>query len=309
MDWGLIGGLGEGLKSGVESYKSTKKSTDEAQAKKDALDLALKQREEDKAASAEKSKAEKIAARNREAAGLLEQSLRPEYDEAGILTGARRDASLDKPMAAKEKDPIAQALLQDRLDKIKQAKMLPADKVLAVQQGEQIPKQLEDIKATLANKKDLFGPIKGRLSSMNPYNQEAQTTDAQLRASSQAFGRYMEGGVLRKEDEEKYKKMFPQLSDTPEVAADKLAIVDRMLRQKQAGDVGALETAGYDTKSFARSGLIPDAPKSLGARDGLLKEAVASSVVPPAPKSGVVENGYKFKGGNPADPKNWEKVK
>lgn len=34
----------------------------------------------------------------------------------------------------------------------------------------------------------------------------------------------------------------------------------------------------------------------------------AASKVPPPPKAGTVENGYRFKGGNPADPKSWEKA-
>jgi hypothetical protein len=40
--------------------------------------------------------------------------------------------------------------------------------------------------------------------------------------------------------------------------------------------------------------------------------AAPASTPPPAPKPpavGTVQNGYKFKGGNPADKNNWEKVK
>jgi len=35
----------------------------------------------------------------------------------------------------------------------------------------------------------------------------------------------------------------------------------------------------------------------------------ATPSAPGVPKIGTIEGGYRFKGGNPADPKNWEKVK
>lgn len=136
------------------------------------------------------------------------------------------------------------------------SKRLPPDKVLAVNEGNTIPTMLEDIKSTIGNNKDTFGPFAGRLSSMNPYNERATTIDAQMRAAAQSFGRYMEGGVLRKEDEDKYRKMFPALSDTPEVAQNKLAIVDKLLRDKQGSNIGALRDQGYDVAGVDR-GLSP----------------------------------------------------
>jgi len=40
----------------------------------------------------------------------------------------------------------------------------------------------------------------------------------------------MEGGVLRKEDEIKYRKMLPQITDTPQVARNKIKNVTEMLK-------------------------------------------------------------------------------
>lgn len=181
-----------------------------------------------------------------------------------------------------ESDPMARAIkgLQYKKEQDEAAQRgkgfkLPPDKVLSVQQGAQIPKQLDNIEVTLKNNEAIFGPAMGRVGGANAYDTQAQTVDAQLRSASQSFGRLMEGGVLRKEDEEKYRKMFPQLSDTPEVAKNKLAIVRNLLVSKQNGDIDALGAQGYDVTGFQR---IPDAqlPKALGG-GGLPAPVAASS--------------------------------
>lgn len=154
---------------------------------------------------------------------------------------------------------------------------LPADKVLLVNEGNSIPALLQDIKGTIADNKNMFGPVSGRLSSANPYNTDSQTIDAQMRAASQAFGRYMEGGVLRKEDEEKYRKMFPNLPDTPAVAANKLQVVERLLAKKQNSNLAALKAQGFDITGLDQNLTVPDMPnmKTNQDRVGLIQEAQA----------------------------------
>lgn len=153
---------------------------------------------------------------------------------------------------------------------------LSAKDVMTVQEGEEIPNMLGDISTVLRQNQDLFGPIKGRYNSLNPYDEKAQTVDAQMRAVSQAFGRFMEGGVLRKEDEEKYRKMFPQLSDEPGVARNKLAVVNRLMGQKQKGSLGALSKAGYDVSAFDQNREIPAMPGS----DDLFNTNQIGNVIP-----------------------------
>ena len=185
---------------------------------------------------------------------------------------------------------------------------LPPDKVLSVEAGAQIPLQLDDLAATLEQNAKLFGPMQGRLGAMNPYDTQSQTVDAQIRSQAQAFGRYMEGGVLRKEDEEKYRKMFPQLVDTPDVAKNKLAIVRKLLVDKQNADTSALGAQGYDTAGFKK--LAPASlPKGLGKlKTGLVAEPKAGLVKEAAgPKRGDVVDGYEFLGGDPGDQKSWRK--
>lgn len=177
-------------------------------------------------------------------------------------------------------------------------KQLPSDKVLLVNQGNLIPNQLKDIEETIVNNQSSFGPIAGRLSALNPYNEKSGAIDAQMRVAAQSFGRYMEGGVLRKEDEDKYRKMFPQLGDTPEMAKNKLAIVNRLLVEKQRSDVDALGSSGYDVSGVRRELQNSELPKILGGKksEGLIPEAKADSGKQSMGKHGptVMQNGHTY---------------
>jgi hypothetical protein len=127
-------------------------------------------------------------------------------------------------------------------------------------EGNQIPTMLKDIEGTVNGNTDLFGPISGRVSSLNPWDTRTQTVEAQIRSSAQSFGRFMEGGMLRPDDEIKYRKMFPNLSDTPDVAKNKLALVSRLLAQKQSSTVEALRSGGYDVSPIDQNLSIPNLP-------------------------------------------------
>lgn len=85
---------------------------------------------------------------------------------------------------------------------------------------------------TLANHQSYSGPIRGL--STAPVIGRALTTfgvetpaklEAEIAGVKQVIGKAMEGGVLRKEDEEKYARILPTLSDPPEVAQHKINLV------------------------------------------------------------------------------------
>ena len=222
-DNGLLGGLvgfGGGFMKGMQDAEDRKYKRMEFEAKAKANDLELQKNDFNKRLEARK-------------AGFLVPGRGEEFDPGDLKYDPQY-------LDLKTKEAAAMG-----------GKMLPADTALKVQQGANVPRQLDDIEATLTNSADMFSPVKGRLSSMNPYDTKAQTIDAQLRAAAQDFGRFMEGGVLRKEDEEKYRRMFPSLGDTPDVAKNKLAIVRRLLVEKQNADVKALGAQGYRTKGFS----------------------------------------------------------
>lgn len=95
---------------------------------------------------------------------------------------------------------------------------------------------------------------------------------------SEALGRLQSGGAIGKDEEARFKSMAPTAFDSPEIRAVKL----KQLKE----ELGArLQTLGFKSEE-------------LGFEEG-------SS----GPKVGQIEDGYKFKGGDPANKKNWEKVK
>lgn len=170
-------------------------------------------------------------------------------------------------------------------------KMLPPASVLALNEGAAVARQLPDVAAALKEASSFMGPAGGRLGTANPYDEKAQTIDARFRTASQSFGRFMEGGVLRKEDEEKYRKMFPQLSDTPEVAKNKLSIVQRLLAQKYESDKGALGGSGYDVSGFGSLQI----PESLFDGGGKIRVSNGKEtlLIDPADAADAEKDGYR----------------
>jgi hypothetical protein len=166
-----------------------------------------------------------------------------------------RNAGMGDPFGLRGMQAMkAQMDLEKALKEQKMGQKLPADKVILLQEGYNIPKELETVSQTLGEVEGSMGPVVGRLRSWNPYDTKAQAADANIRAASQMFGRFMEGGVLRKEDEEKYRKMFPAMSDTPEVAKAKLENVRRLLGEKQKQTVEAMKQSGYDVSGLQAPG-------------------------------------------------------
>lgn len=136
---------------------------------------------------------------------------------------------------------------------------------------------LGDLRKVLVENEQFIGPLSG-IQSLNPYS-DARKAQARIDLVKQRVGKALEGGVLRKEDEEKYKRILATLFDTPSTAISK---VD-----------GLISTLERDLNNFTemQSGSGRNVPKPAG------------------PAVGTIKGGYRFKGGNPADQKNWEKVK
>jgi len=136
---------------------------------------------------------------------------------------------------------------------------------------------LRNLSTSIESRKGLLGPIKGSLNKLNPYATEAQDLQGEIDAARQLIGRSLEGGVLRKEDEEKYKKILPKLNDTPAVAQRKIENVYKLLEQKLKSSQVGLSGSGYDTSGF------PNQPVGLGlevdqtSSPGMLEEPMVKN--------------------------------
>ena len=233
------------------------KSIDERRRRQ--MEMALKAQD---AASRLSLEYDKLASTEGRAAAdrALKQALMEQ--EQKFKTGERIGGeSFKKGESQLERELRLQLAKMQAAAKAEKPGMKPGD-ILKIQEGDSVARLLPDIENTLNVNSDLFDPIKGRLSELNPYDERAQSVNAQMKSASQAFGRYMEGGVLRAEDERKYREMFPKLGDTPTVAKSKLAVVQRQLIAKQQADLDALGKAGYDISPFARR-QTPEVPEMI----------------------------------------------
>ena len=78
----------------------------------------------------------------------------------------------------------------------------------------------KDLRAIMNENEQYIGPVAG-LAALNPYS-EARKVKADVDRVRQRVGKALEGGVLRKEDEEKYKLILATLTDEPSTAIYKI---------------------------------------------------------------------------------------
>jgi hypothetical protein len=84
------------------------------------------------------------------------------------------------------------------------------------------------------------------LTEYTGWGESALDRQATIDLTKQIIGKGLEGGVLRKEDEIKYAKILPKISDPPAVAKSKLDGLVKALEAKREEDIEAAKEAGYD---------------------------------------------------------------
>ena len=126
------------------------------------------------------------------------------------------------------------------------SKELPAGQVVNLSDAHFLPGLLDETEQTIIDNENLIGLLSGRLLGEN-----RSIVKAELLRVAQLVGKFMEGGVLRKEDEKKYSKMLPQLSDqNVRVSLSKLQGVRDMLSLKYNGYLTDFSGSGFDVSGF-----------------------------------------------------------
>jgi hypothetical protein len=82
----------------------------------------------------------------------------------------------------------------------------------------------------------------------------AKSRQAVIDRVRQVIGKALEGGVLRKEDEVKYTKILPTISDPDDVVETKLNGLDAAIQQRYERQLEAMEDAGYNVERYRTRG-------------------------------------------------------
>jgi len=177
---------------------------------------------------------------------LKDERSRVDFERKKELAEAKLMADLEKTKMETLSD-IKQAELKNA--GTSKGKIIPANQ--AVQLGDIYGaiEQLDLLTDKASEFKDVIGPVKG-FQKLNPYSTSAQSFQQLLKTTKQIIGKGLEGGVLRKEDENKYDLILPKQNDTMETLAQKQKQLRKMILIKQGGIIEALSQAGYNTSSF-----------------------------------------------------------
>lgn len=97
-------------------------------------------------------------------------------------------------------------------------------------------------------------PIIGDIRAKNPWDTTAQSLQADIATTRQIVGKALEGGVLRKEDEVKYKKILPTVGDTDAVAQYKIQALINLISSR-LGEYQNSLTGGTGGTDLAALGL------------------------------------------------------
>lgn len=252
-DWGLLGAIGQGFTSGVQSYQAERGYQD--QKKRDA---------------------EKAALENRLYQAQLADKGLEEIPEGGIkksqsqIDKERRDEEYKRQGQAMDREKSGleiQKLKTDVGQKQKEArgKSVPSGDAMAIAGAQSADEALSDVDELVGSNKEVFGPVSGRLAGVSGLLQigesgrKAKSIESALDQRAQVIGKYLEGGKLAEGDIKRYRQMLPNITDAPEVAQNKVQGLKRLIAQKQDQELKTLGKLGYDVQEVA--GLM--GPKSL----------------------------------------------
>lgn len=134
-------------------------------------------------------------------------------------------------------------------------KTLPEKSVGLFSTGQEAIELTNRMVRDIAANKDVMGPAFGQLER-SPFTfgsekiERAKRLQAQLGLHQQTVGKLFEGGVLRKEDEIKYNKLFANIRQNPDVAVQNMKLLEAQLRTDVTRYMENMGRAKYDISGF-----------------------------------------------------------
>lgn len=280
MDFEMLGGIASGLRQGLDSFKEARKETKKDRADKEALDRVLQERAEDKQLDAdkfafdkEKFTQSKLQEQNQQRAGLIKDGFEPSIDEDGVLSG-----KFNKSFR-KEKDPLVEALQNERLDKFAADKAkrehdaTPLGRVNNLNATDKI--RFDNARTSLNSVRKmgnaLIGDNQNTFSAIGDNDFTASKTIA-----SEALGRMQSGGAISIPEEQRFLKMLPTFLDSPKQRKSKLVLFEKEMQERLRTlgfDEGQLDGAGFTITKFDDK-----TQKGLLGTPGLIQEPSAPTV-------------------------------
>jgi len=97
---------------------------------------------------------------------------------------------------------------------------------------------LDFVERVLQENQGAFDPIRGRLASLNPYDDTANKINQASLVAAQNIGRALEGGKLTDNDIARYQRALPNINDTPDQAQNKINELRRLVTLQKQNYVG-----------------------------------------------------------------------
>lgn len=149
----------------------------------------------------------------------------------GVDPGSESQYSRESMIADIKRDPKNSATylnLYKELNPEPQALSLSDSAISKTTDAEKALSGLDELDALLSDGY-AGGKISGNIRKLNPLDDSFKQQQASVDRIRQIVGKALEGGVLRKEDEEKYRKILPTMQDQPNVFRDKVSKLRQMI--------------------------------------------------------------------------------
>jgi hypothetical protein len=156
---------------------------------------------------------------------------------------------------SRERDAENQKIARERLARMgagrQGGKILPSGVIGTYTDAQTAVGMASSLKDLVEQNRAIIGPQKGRVGLLNPYSGDQRKLMADFDLMRQKIGKMIEGGVLRKEDEAKYARILPVITDTPDVAKSKAIKMEAMLKEDLSRYMANYGKAGYDVSGFS----------------------------------------------------------